>query len=97
VLDHLDLSLLVLDDVAVSVFGFVLDTVVVEPFDGVNVGQAQEGSSGGLEVGVELLDEGTGGLIFQEAVNGFADLWVMFRLLSDTLDMESIRWLLCGS
>lgn len=76
VVDHLHLPLLVLDDVALGVFGLVLDPVVVEPLDGVYVGQTQEGSSGCLEVGVELFDEGTGYWVFQKDVDRFADLGI---------------------
>jgi len=74
VLDHLDLPLLVLDDVTIGVLGFVFDTVFVEPFNGVYVGETKERTGGGLEVRVKLLDEGAGILIFQEAVDGFTDL-----------------------
>jgi len=72
--DHFYLPLLILDDIAIGIFGFVLDTVVIEPLDGAHVGEAQERSGGGLEVGVELLDEGAGGFILKEAIDRFTDL-----------------------
>jgi hypothetical protein len=84
VFDHLDLPLLILDDVSVSVFGFVLDTVIVEPFDGVYVGETQERSCGSLEVRVELLDKRAGVFIFKEAIDCFANLWGIFRFLLNT-------------
>jgi len=72
--DHLYLPLLILDDIAIGIFGFVLDTVVIEPLDGIRVGEAQERSCGDLEVGVELPDEGAGGFILKEAIDRFTDL-----------------------
>jgi hypothetical protein len=52
----------------------MLDAVLVEPFDGVHVGHAEEGTCGGFEVGVELLEEGRGFGVSEELVDGLADL-----------------------
>lgn len=52
----------------------MLDPVLVEPVDSVDVGKTFEGTSGGSEVGVELLDQCSGDGVFEEAIDGFADL-----------------------
>ena len=81
VVDHLGVTLLVLDDVAISVLSFVLDAVLVEPLYRVDVRHTQEGSRGGSEIGVELLDERSGGGVSQQAVDSLADLaWKVTKI-----------------
>jgi len=74
VFHHLYMTLLVLDHVALGVFRRVLDTVFVEPVDSVDVGKAEEGARGRLEVWVELLDNHCGGWVGKKDVHGLADL-----------------------
>ena len=69
---HLGLSLGVRDHVALCVFGLVLDSVLVQPGDGVDVGETHEWARGWREGGVELLDQSLGGLVLPELVNGLA-------------------------
>jgi hypothetical protein len=71
---HLYLTLLVLNHIAFGVFGGVLDPVFVEPFNGVNVGEAEEGACRRLEVWVKLLDDRCGGWVGKEDVHGLANL-----------------------
>ena len=54
--DHRRLAPCVRDDVAVRVFGLVLDPVLVQPCDGIYVGKALEWTRWRREGGVELLD-----------------------------------------
>lgn len=37
VVDHFGVTLLVLDDIALGILSFVLDTMLVEPFDGIDI------------------------------------------------------------
>lgn len=53
--DHSGLATCVLDDVALRVLGLVLNVVLVEPRDGINIGQALERARWQCEGGVELL------------------------------------------
>lgn len=74
VFHHLYLALLVLDHIALGVFGGMLDPVFIEPFDGVHVGEAEEGACRRLEVRVELFDDRCGGWVGKEDVHGLANL-----------------------
>jgi len=71
---HLYLTLLVLDHIALGVFGRVLDPVFVEPFDGVDIRKAKEGACRWLEVRVKLLDDRCGGWVGKEDVHSLANL-----------------------
>jgi len=79
---HLYLALLVLDHIAFGVFSGVLDPVFVEPFDGVDVGEAKEGACGWLEVWVELLDDRCGGWVGKEDIHGLTNLRRVYWLRS---------------
>ena len=73
--DHLGVPGVVAEDfVGDGVGGFVCDVVLVEPGDGVAVGEAEEGACGRLEVRVELREEGGGGGVCEELGDGFTDL-----------------------
>ena len=74
VLYHLYLALLILDHIAFGVFCGVLDPMFVEPFDGVDVGEAEEGACRRLEVWVELLDDRCGGWVGKEDIHCLANL-----------------------
>ena len=54
--DQRGLAVGVLDDVTVCVLGLALDPVLVQPRDGVDVGDTLERARGAREGGVELLD-----------------------------------------
>jgi hypothetical protein len=54
---HDGLPALVFNDVAFSVLGGVFDTMLVEPFNRVNIREAKERACRRLKVRVELLDE----------------------------------------
>ena len=65
-----------LGDVITELVGlafFVGNFVLDEPLDGIGVLHAAEGTTGGLEVGVELLDEGCGLRLGQDQLNDTAD------------------------
>lgn len=72
--DHRGVAVCVFDDVAVRVLGLVLDPVLVQPRDGVDVGEALERTRGSSEGGVELLDQRRGGFVLEEFVHRLADL-----------------------
>ena len=72
--DHRRLALCVRDDVAVRVFGLVLDPVLVQPCDGIYVGKALEWTRGRREGGVELLDQRRGGFVLCKRVHRFTNL-----------------------
>jgi len=74
--DHRGVAVCVFDDVAVRVLGLVLDPVLVQPRDGVDVGEALEWTRGASEGGVELLDQRRGGFVLEEFVHRLADLVV---------------------
>ena len=72
--DHGGLAGGVLDDVAVRVFGLVQDPVLVQPRDGVDVGEALERTRRRREGGVKLPDQRRGGFVLQQFVHRLADL-----------------------
>ena len=74
-IDHLWLTIFIFDDVTVGIFGRVLDTVVIEPFDSIDIGQAHKRPRRGLEVGVELLDKSSSDLILEEYIHSLANLY----------------------
>ncbi len=61
--NHRRLALCVFDDVAIRVFGLVLDPVLVQPCDGIYIGEALERTCWWREGGVELLDQRRGGFV----------------------------------
>jgi hypothetical protein len=77
--DHRRLALSVYDDVAVRVFGLVLDPVLVQPCDGVYIGKTLEWTCWRREGGVELLDQRRGGFVLCKFVHRFANLKVPTR------------------
>ena len=72
--DHRRLALCVRDDVAVRIFGLVLDPVFVQPCDGIYVGKALEWTRWRREGGVELLDQRRGRFVLHEFVHRFTNL-----------------------
>ena len=52
----------------------MLDTVIVQPFDGVYIGHSREGPCWCFKVGVELFDEGCRGRLGEKDVNSFTNL-----------------------
>jgi hypothetical protein len=62
-----------LDRVSLGVFSWMLDVVLVKPGDGIDVVHTTERTCRGLEVGVELLDEGSGDWVGEEGIDGVAD------------------------
>jgi hypothetical protein len=72
--DHRRLALCVRDDVAVRIFGLVLDPVLVQPCDGIYVGKALEWTRWRREGGVELLDQRRGGFVLHKFVHRVANL-----------------------
>jgi hypothetical protein len=66
--------LLVFDDVAFRVFSWVLDVMIVQPFNGVYIGNSKERPGRWFKVGVELFDEGCRSRVGEKSVNGFANL-----------------------
>lgn len=72
--DHRRLAVCVFDDVALRVLGLVFDSMLVQPRDGVHVGDALERTRGSGEGRVELLDQRRGGFVLQEFVHRLADL-----------------------
>lgn len=79
VIDHLRVAARVLDNVALGVLLFMLDAVIVEPFDRVDVGHTEEGALGCSEVGVELLDERGRDRVRKEDLYCVANLEACFR------------------
>ena len=93
------LALGVRDHVALRVFGLVLDPVLVQPCDGVDVGETHERARGRREGGVELLDQCSGGLVLPELVHGFTYLFVNNAGLWNGTNWGELdaRLLRCGS
>ena len=74
VFDQLNLALFVFAGVAFRVFGWVLDIMIVQPFNGVYIGQSNERPCWCFKVRVELFYEGRGSRVGKKSVNRFANL-----------------------
>lgn len=64
----------------------MLDPMFFKPFDGVNVGETEEGTSWRFKRRVELRNEGGGRWILEEDVYGFADLNMHIESGKDVMD-----------
>ena len=72
--DHHGFAFGILDDVAVHVLGFMLDTVVVEPLDRVRIGHAFERTGRRRELGVKGLDQRGRSWVSEKLVDTLTDL-----------------------
>ena len=94
--DHRRVPVRVFDRVAVRVLGLVLDPVLVQPRDGVDVGEALERARGANEGRVELLDQRRGRRVLQQFVHRPADL-VFTREYTKPVSLSDVRVLTTAS
>ena len=87
--DHRRVAVRVFDRVALCVLGLVLDPVLVQPRDGVDVGEALERARGASEGRVELLDQRRGRLVLHQFVHRPADLVLRVSITSRVF---FVRW-----